>query len=212
MGYREDMMNGFERRTELIKEKIKMNVLTMLSTWGPRKIRIADIAAEAGVSQVTIYNYFGSKEALLREVFKDYLDKNITDFEKLIEREPSLREIIQYIVFADKEVYRAFTPEFIKQLLIVDREMEQYIEELYRLKAMPLIIRFIEEGKRRGQISAKVSTPTILTYINMFKEQSETFLNLAQQRGGDDFLEELIHLFFYGISGVEPGDGGESTS
>jgi AcrR family transcriptional regulator len=212
MGYREDMMNGFERRTELIKEKIKMNVLTMLSTWGPRKIRIADIAAEAGVSQVTIYNYFGSKEALLREVFKDYLDKNITDFEKLIEREPSLREIIQYIVFADKEVYRAFTPEFIKQLLIVDREMEQYIEELYRLKAMPLIIRFIEEGKRRGQISAKVSTPTILTYINMFKEQSETFLNLAQQRGGDDFLEELNHLFFYGISGVEPGDGGESTS
>jgi AcrR family transcriptional regulator len=200
-------MNGFERRTELIKEKIKMNVLTMLHTWGPKKIRIADIAAEAGVSQVTIYNYFGSKEALLREVFKDYLDKNITDFEKLIERQPSLKEIIQYIVFTDKEVYRAFTPEFIKQLLIVDREMEQYIEELYRSKAMPLTIRFIEEGKRRGQISAKVSTPTLLTYINMFKEQSQTFLDMAQQSGRvDDFLEEMIHLFFYGISGVEPGD------
>ena len=42
----------------------------MLKTWEPKRIRITDIAKEANVSQVTIYNYFGSKEALLKEVLK----------------------------------------------------------------------------------------------------------------------------------------------
>lgn len=30
-------MNGFERRKELIKEKIKKTVLDMLKTWEPKK-------------------------------------------------------------------------------------------------------------------------------------------------------------------------------
>jgi AcrR family transcriptional regulator len=206
------MMNGFERRTELIKEKIKKTVLDMLRTYEPKSIRIADIAAEAGVSQVTIYNYFGSKEALLREVFKGYMDKNLSDFENFINGEPSLKEIIQYIVFADKEAFRAYSPEFFKQLLIIDQEMGEYIEELYREKAMPLVVRFIDEAKRKGEISAKVPTSTILAYISMFNAQSESLLDLAQQSGSvGDFLEEVIHLFFYGICGVEPRGGGEST-
>jgi hypothetical protein len=125
-----------------------------------------------------------------------------------------LKEIVQYIVFVvDKEAYRAFSPEFLKQQLIVDREMGQYIEDLYLKKAIPLVVSFIEEGKRKGEISAKVATSTILAYIQMFKEQSQSFLDLAQQSGRvDDFLEEMIHLFFYGICGLEPEGGGESIS
>ncbi|NIK80416.1 AcrR family transcriptional regulator [Paenibacillus castaneae] len=197
-------MNGFERRTELIKEKIKKTVLSMLKTWEPKKIRIADIAAEAGVSQVTIYNYFGSKEALLSEVFKQFINKSIMDFEAFIQGDHSLKEIIQYIVFADKEAYRAFTPQAFSQFL-KDEETHQYVEELYRTKGMPLVVQFIEEGKRKGEISAKVSTPTIIAYINMLKAQSHMFLDLAQQSEQvDDFLDEFIHLFFYGICSSEP--------
>lgn len=197
-------MNGFERRKELIKEKIKKTVLDMLKTWEPKKIRIADIAAEAEVSQVTIYNYFGSKDALLSEVFKQFIDKSITDFETFIQGDHSLKEIIQYIVFVDKEAYRAFTPEFFTQFLI-DDETNQYIEELYRTKGMPLVVQFVEEGKRKGEISKKVSTPTIIAYINMLKAQSHMFLDLAQQSEQvDDFLDEFIHLFFYGICNSGP--------
>jgi AcrR family transcriptional regulator len=162
---------------------------------------------------LTIYNYFGSKEALLHEVFKDYNQKSITDFETFIHGDSSLKDIVQYIVFVDKEAYRAFSPEFLKQLLIIDKEMGQYIEDLYWKKAIPLVVSFIEEGKRKGEISAKVPTTTILAYIQMFKERSQSFLDLAQQSGRvNDFLEEMIHLFFYGICGLEPGGGGKSIS
>jgi AcrR family transcriptional regulator len=91
-------MNGFEKRANLIKEKIMKTTLDLLRTSDPKRIRIADISNMANVSQVTIYNYFGSKEALLREVFKNYVDKAIHDFEEYMNGGHSLKEKIEYIL------------------------------------------------------------------------------------------------------------------
>lgn len=204
-------MNGFEKRALLLKQKIMETVLEMLKTWEPRRIRIADIAAEAHVSQVTIYNYFGSKEALLRETFKHYIDEAVVEFEAFLNREPSpsIKEIVQYAVFHDKEAFRSFKPEVFKQLLLEDREMSDYMEHIYRDWAMPLFIRFIDEAKRKGEISAKVSTPTLLTFFNMYMAHSTAFLDQAQQSGNPEaFVEEIIHLLFYGIFGKEDGEQG----
>lgn len=201
-------MNGFEKRAQLLKRKIKETVLDMLKTWEPRKIRIADIATEAHVSQVTIYNYFGSKEALLRETFKDYIDGAVAEFEAFLNREPSpsFKEIVQYAVFHDKEAFRSFKPEIFKELLIEDREMSGYLERIYRDWAVPLFMRFIDDAKRKGEISSKVSTPTLLTFFNMYMNHSSAFLDQAQQSGDPEkFVEEIVHLLFYGISGK--GDG-----
>ncbi len=82
--------------------------------------------------------------------------------------------------------------------------MSAYVEELYTAKAMPLMIRFIEEGKERGEISSKVSTGTIMAYFHMFKDYSSSILEMAGQRDDKEaFIEEIIHLFFYGICGEE---------
>ncbi|GIO12371.1 TetR family transcriptional regulator [Cohnella xylanilytica] len=197
-------MNGFAKRAELIREKIKKTVLEMLKTWEPRKIRIADIAAEARVSQVTIYNYFGSKESLLREAFKDYMEKSFADFEAFIATGPTMKEIVQYSLFYDKEAIHAYSPDFFREFLVDDREMYEYMERIYRDRAMPLVVRFIEEGKKRGEISSKLSTPTLVMYFNMFKDQSKTILDMAQQSGDPEaFVEEIIRLFYYGVCGED---------
>lgn len=197
-------MNGFERRAQLIKEKIQSTVLDMLKTWEPRQIRIADIAAEARVSQVTIYNYFGSKEALFRETFKDYMEKAFDEFEAFLSREPTFKEVVQYAVFNDKEAFRAIKPEVFKQLLIDDREMSEYVRHVTHERAIPRIIGVIEEAKRKGEISSKVSTPTILAFFNLYMNQASAFLEQAQQSGDPEaFVEEFVHLMFYGICGRE---------
>ena len=60
-------MDGFERRKEQSKEEIRKAAGELFSQFGVDKVSIADIARKAGVSQATIYNNFGSKEALTRE-------------------------------------------------------------------------------------------------------------------------------------------------
>lgn len=69
-------MNGFERRKEQNRESIMQAALELFKAYGFGKVTVNDIAYEANVSQVTIYNHFGSKEKLVREVIINLL-KNL---------------------------------------------------------------------------------------------------------------------------------------
>ncbi|MEF7441417.1 TetR/AcrR family transcriptional regulator [Paenibacillus lautus] len=195
-------MNGFEKRASLIKEKIMRTTLDMLRTSELKRIRIADISKAAKVSQVTIYNYFGSKEELLREVFRNYFDQAIRDFEQYMSEGHSLKEKIEHIIFLEKESYNDFPPGLIKELLIDDEELSRYMEEQYRNKAIPLTVQIIQEGKDSGEISPDVSTEHVLAFIQLFMNQYESILAMAQQSDDrDGFLEGMVHMFFYGVCG-----------
>lgn len=195
-------MNGFEKRARLIKDKIMKSTLDMLKTSDPKRIRIADISKQAKVSQVTIYNYFGSKEALLREVFKHYVDKATQDFEEYMNEGHSLKEKIEHVLFLKKESYREFPPGLLKDLLIEDDELARYIQKLYKEKTIPLTIRIIEEGKASGEIAKDISIETILAFIKLYMNQYDNILDMAKRSGDmDQFLEGMVHMFFYGVCG-----------
>jgi AcrR family transcriptional regulator len=156
----------------------------------------------AKVSQVTIYNYFGSKEALLRAVFMNYVDKAISDFEAYMNEGHSLKEKIEHILIREKVAYKELPPRLIKELLIEDHELTRYIEEQYRERAIPLTVRMIEEGKKSGEISDDVSIETVLAFIQLYMNQYEAILEMAQQSGDmDKFLDGMVQMFFYGICG-----------
>ncbi|AWV32525.1 TetR/AcrR family transcriptional regulator [Paenibacillus sp. FSL H7-0716] len=197
-------MNGFEKRAAQIKLKIMKTTMEMLKNWEPKRLRIADIAKEAGVSQVTIYNYFGSKEALLSESFKDFVQKEIQEFEDYIYQEHSLKEIIGYILTMERETYSGLSPATVKELMVEDQEMFHYIEERYANDILPVLVKMVEDGKARGEISNKVSTKGILSLMGMYMRNAGELLDEAsRQEDMDAFIEEAIHIFFYGICGKE---------
>ncbi|MNW37791.1 transcriptional regulator BetI [compost metagenome] len=195
-------MNGFEKRANLIKEKIMRTTLDMLRTSDPKRIRIADISKMAKVSQVTIYNYFGSKEELLRDVFKSYIDTAVHEFGEYMDGNHSLKEKIEHIIFLEKEAYRELPPKLIKDLVIDDHELAAYIEKLYQDVSMPMMVRIIEEGKNSGEISEDVSVENVLAFIQLYMNQYQTILEMAERSEDmDRFLEGMVQLFFYGVCG-----------
>ncbi|MBP1937031.1 TetR/AcrR family transcriptional regulator [Paenibacillus sediminis] len=197
-------MNGFEKRAKLIKQKIMKTTLDMLRTWEPKKIRIADIAKLANVSQVTIYNYFGSKEALLREVLKDYVDRSIQQFEEYMRGDHSFKEKIQFMILQEQQSYQTLSPHIIKELVLDDLEIYQYVEDQKNKRAIPLFIQLINDGKEAGEISPRVSIQTIFTYIGLYMSQAKELYDAAEQSGDPKgFFDELMHVFFYGICGKE---------
>ncbi|WP_222430771.1 TetR/AcrR family transcriptional regulator [Cohnella terricola] len=174
----------------------------MLQTSEPKRIRIADIAQSADVSQVTIYNYFGSKEALLREAFKSYVDSAILEFEMFMNGEHTLKEKIKHILFVGREVFKELPPGTVRDLVHNDPELARYVEDMYRNYKVPMTVRIIEEGKRSGEISEDVSVDSVLAYMQIHMNQYETILDAAQRsENPESFFDGITRLFFYGICG-----------
>ncbi|AJY76302.1 TetR/AcrR family transcriptional regulator [Paenibacillus beijingensis] len=197
-------MNGFEKRAVIIKEKIMSTTLDMMKKWDPKKIRIADISKQANVSQVTIYNYFGSKETLVRESFKSYIDKSVEAFKEQANKDLSFKEMIEYILLYERNAYDFLSPGLIQELMLDDRDINSYIEEQYNGVIIPLMIRIIEKGKKEGEVSEKVTPRAVLAFVRMYMAQSKALLETGiQQDDFNVFAEELLHLFFYGICGKE---------
>ena len=199
--FRVKNMNGFEKRAALIKGKIMKTTQEMLKTWEPSRIRIADIAKTAHVSQVTIYNYFGSKEALLHEVIKNYIDSSFEDFEKLMQEDCTFKEKIERIILQDKEAFNTLSPRVIKQLLIEDTEMAQYMQKQTNEKVIPVMLQMLEEGKKSGEISDKVSSQALLMFINFSLQHYQELMEMVEQSGNLDVIDSMLHIFFYGICG-----------
>ncbi|MFE4710623.1 TetR/AcrR family transcriptional regulator [Paenibacillus sp. NPDC056722] len=200
-------MNGFEKRSALIKEKITSVTLEMLKTWEPKRMRITDIAKTANVSQVTIYKHFGSKEELLRETLKHLVEQSTSEFEAFIHQEPSMKEIVQYILGMKKGTYTLLRPSLVQTLMIDDPEMFQYLQMQYAERTLPLMVRMVEEGQARGEISSKVSANAVLMYMQMYMKSMGEMLEQAKaEESLDTFMEETLHLFFYGIFGREAGE------
>ncbi|MFD1773382.1 TetR/AcrR family transcriptional regulator [Paenibacillus rhizophilus] len=197
-------INGFEKRAAKIRRKIMKTTMEMLKTWEPKRMRIADIAKAAGVSQVTIYNYFGSKEKLLEQSFKDYIDQSIDGFEKFMRGNPSIKDFVKYSIDQEKAQYSVLSPSQIKELMVDDQEMFGYIQERYEKTVLPLIVRLVEEGKSRNEISPKISSNSVLIFMNMYMQSVGDLLEVARKQDNMDvFIEEMTHLFFYGLCGRE---------
>ncbi|MEC0170085.1 TetR/AcrR family transcriptional regulator [Paenibacillus graminis] len=198
-------MNGFEKRAALIKSKIMKTTMELLKTWELKRLRIADIAKAAGVSQVTIYNYFGSKEALISESFKDFVEESLLEFEEEMRQQKTLKERITYFIFKDKETYSTLDPALVKEIMIDDPARYQYIQQQYNDRIMPLMVQMVEEGKASGEISQKVSVEAVMVMIQMYiKSSGEMLESVANHKDKESFLDELFHIFFYGLCGREP--------
>lgn len=193
-------MDGFERRTERKKENIRNVAFELFSAYGVQKVSIAEIASKAKVSQVTIYNYFGSKDELLRDVLLSLLNKRLQKDMEVIESDlPFPKKIETYITEKTDEL-SAMNPDFIRSMKSEDPIIRQIAEDFTKNKYIPLILKLIEKGREEGYIQHHISNEAILLYINMFREgnRAEPLLNIGQSR---DLFKELVTLFFYGIFG-----------
>ncbi|MDF1509650.1 TetR/AcrR family transcriptional regulator [Lysinibacillus sp. FSL H8-0500] len=191
-------MDGFEKRREQKKRDILNAALALFMEYGLQKVSITEIAKKANVSQVTIYNYFESKENLVRLVFKFYVDQIWDEQKHLLVNDLPFNEKIKKIIFekgiAANQISERFFQDFMKDYA----SGQSYVEEVYQKEALPLFIKLFNEGREQGYIDSEISDEAILFYLKMFQEylQREDVATMTLP-----IAEDLTKLFFYGIAG-----------
>ncbi|EAO7445718.1 TetR/AcrR family transcriptional regulator, partial [Listeria monocytogenes] len=88
-------MNNYEKRTRKKKTAIIQAALSLFGKKGFSDVSIKDIATLADVSQVSIYNYFGSKEALVSECASIIMQDTITLAEEILASEGTFTQKLE---------------------------------------------------------------------------------------------------------------------
>ncbi len=191
-------MDGFEKRREQKKRDILEAALALFMEYGIQKVSITEIAKKANVSQVTIYNYFESKDNLVRLVFKYYVDQIWNEQKQRLVNDLPFNEKIKKIIFNKGIAANQISEQFFQDFMKDYASGRSYVEEVYQKEALPLFIKLFNEGREQGYINSEVSDEAILFYLKMFQEY------LQREDVGTMTLpiaEDLTKLFFYGIAG-----------
>lgn len=193
-------MDGFARRTEQKKRAIIEATSQILLEKGSIHLKIEDIAKKANVSQVTIYNYFGSKKKLVRTVFKQNLNERLNMYKQLVNEERPFPEIIRTIMMEKKNSTHMLTGEELAEIYEEDSELKEFFEDLYYSKTIPLMLQFIQKGKEEGHIRKEISDEAVLFYLDAMKTMIDHNMHeLMNKPNIDELSDQLFDMFFYGI-------------
>jgi AcrR family transcriptional regulator len=191
-------VNGFERRSQMKREAILQAARDLFFERGVTDASVSEIARRAGVSQVTIFKYFGSKMALAREALMYFMDRRIADFEDLLARDVPFNEKMRLAVEGKHDALTIMGQPFMNTLAWEDPVLQRLLKELVTIRVAPLWVKLIEMGKREGAIDASIPTDAILTYFF-------AVLPLLSQpdfwKTSDEFKMGLVKLWLYGFLG-----------
>ena len=193
-------MNGFERRKEKKKEGIRRAAMELFGTYGFGKVSIKDIASKAGVSHVTIYNHFRSKEELINDVVRAEIEKLVEKSRKIMDSESDFLKKMELIRSSKVGLASRYKGEMMKTAINNSPEMYKYIDELWNNEINKLLGELVEEGKRQGYISRDISQEAIILYFDMIRAGAFASADALNKIKVDAKLAaDLNRLFLYGL-------------
>ncbi len=176
-------------------KRILQAAFELFSSRGLKDVTIAEIASKAEVSQVSIYNFFQSKENLVRQALFAYLDENMKESERALAGEVPFPEKLERLFSITEAARDQTTPDFLLSAIASDPLTRRLMEEYYHDRTEPFILRLVEQGKDQGAIRRDLSSDMVRLYIQALQGL------LAQPGLSRQDRLDIDELFFYGILG-----------
>lgn len=200
-------MDGFARRKEQSKEEIRKAAWDLFSQFGFDRVSIMDIAQKAGVSQATIYNNFGSKEALVREFVAAAIQQLVDRVQTVLLQGDNFSEMMvaftQLIATMMTEGNHSAANRMIF-LTSIDLQNDTEIKRVRMVaqeKMTGLLLNLVRSGRQQGKIDPEISDAALSIYFRMFMD---LFTNPEFQndvRNQPDLVKELGSLMMNGLNG-----------
>ncbi len=165
-----------------------------------RKVSLEEIARQAGVSPTTIYNQFGSRENLVREVVRLLIEQTLERNTALIRSERPFPEKIALIMSGKVSLMEEVDHEVINKMLGQDKTVVAFTNEVYQQQIKPLWREMIADGKRQGYVDPSLDENTLLLFLDVIKDGFAAHPEIARQATQNpSLLKELSRLMFYGF-------------
>lgn len=194
-------MNGFEKRKQQKMNQILQAATHLFSTNGVQQTSVSNIAKAAHVSQVTIFNYFESKQKLIEQAIQHFMDMEHSKFYDIVHsKELSFAEKTEKLIINKSTLAITIYPDFYEIIMQEYAKPDSWISQSFWERGMELFHLFFEQGKNEGMIDPSLSHETIFFYIDMmtsYLQKEEVYKTILPH------TKEIMNLFFYGIAGKQ---------
>jgi TetR/AcrR family transcriptional regulator, fatty acid metabolism regulator protein len=155
------------RRKNIRAKEMLAAAREVFSRKGFEAASISEIARQADCVEGTIYTYFDSKRALLDAVLTSYYDELIADIEPRLTVITSTEDRLTFLLARHLQI-PLDDPGLSKLILTQVRTLDQYFgSPLHALnkRYSRFLSDTLEEGKRRGELSADMDTSFVRDLI-----------------------------------------------
>lgn len=168
---------------------------------GYKAVSMDDIAEAAGISKMTIYKHFPSKENLFLEVVLSLMYRSTTMIEEEIRKIPGTLEKIDFIMDYNLKASEGYSFAFYKDAMEIPYVTEKLLEEKYRI-GREMFEWIIKEGVEKGEIR-KVNVSFVTDMLIMMIEgwSEKRFDKINSHEDLSVFAEGFYDFLKYGLFG-----------
>ena len=191
-------MNKYEIRTNKKKLSIVNAANELFKEKGFVNVNIKEIASQANVSQVSIYTYFGNKDALVAECVNSLMGDVLEAARKLLYTDMGFKEkVLKALSLCSNYISKSLS-EYFTQEALNDKVLIKLITESVNKNKFELFRDYIEVGKDDGIIDKTIPTDTIMRFIEVISIAES---NVDYSKVSDKYIQDMQTLMFYGIMG-----------
>ncbi|EAC6873999.1 TetR/AcrR family transcriptional regulator [Listeria monocytogenes] len=190
-------MNNYEKRTRKKKTAIIQAALSLFGKKGFSDVSIKDIATLADVSQVSIYNYFGSKEALVGECARIIMQDTITLAEEILASEGTFTQKLERAIQLCNAEINLSLSKFISEKASKDAQFIALLVNNINALKNDIYMKYIAIGKQEKIIDSRLSDRSIQLFIEAINGLGFT----VPEEELEEKQPEIVQLFLYGLIG-----------
>jgi AcrR family transcriptional regulator len=174
------------------KKQILLCAVKVFGQSSYRAARVADIAAEAGISEAAVYKYFPSKRSIYLEILKHMSERILIFWQEEVDKEQDALDAMRNMALAYLTRMRSHPDEVRVQFKAIAEVNDGFIAEQLRLDHQnyrEFIGKVLKKGIQQGRIREDVDVDA-LTWIY---DAVGVRLNLAKLLSLDEeFNEEIL--------------------
>ncbi|AQP77019.1 TetR/AcrR family transcriptional regulator [Listeria monocytogenes] len=190
-------MNNYEKRTLSKKTAIIEAAQILFGKQGFTAVSIKDIAALADVSQVSIYNYFGSKEALIGECARVIMQDTIALAEEILASEGTFTQKLERAIQLCNAEINLSLSKFISKEASKDQQFLILLVNNINSLKKDIYMKYVAAGKEAQVIDNAISDEVIQLFIDAINSLGLT----VPEEELEEKQAEIIQLFLYGLIG-----------
>lgn len=168
-------MNGYEKRKEEKKKRILKAALELMNSKGRESsVTMEEIAKRANVAKTTLFKYFGSKDNLIREVYKNFFEEMSESAKAILAKnkpfEETLVELSQNKIKYLNQINQSFYMDMMHSITEKEDDGLSLMAKKISEENQGILLDLFHRGKKEGKVDLKYSDEFLMLYFRTIVE------------------------------------------